>query len=146
MKNELSVFPDRRIFFGLIMIFLPRDDGDNDNVFWGSDNYKPPVWPCSPAEPRLLVSNVWTIFSPDLPNALHTRNILVVRASSSSKLFIKVSLQTVIWVRRVLDMGDIQNIGHEKHQVRVLGSGFSIRLETNYYSWLELLFLLQNSA
>ena len=145
--NELSALSDWRIFFGFIMIFPPCDDGDNDNVFWGSDNYKPPAWPCSPARPRLLDSNVWTIFSPDFPNALHTRNILVVRASSSSsKLFIKVSLQTVIWVCRVLDMGDIQNIGHEKHQVRVLGSGFGIRLETNYYSWLELLFLLQNSA
>ena len=107
---------------------------------------------CSPAHlprvwPRLPSLNVWTIFSPDFPNALHTRNILVVRASSSSSQAIHQRFTpdcdlSLPYSRH----GDIQNIEHEKHQVRVLDSGFRIRLETNYYSWLELLFPLENSA
>ena len=141
---------NKQTFFLLVFswyIFFPDD---SDNVFWGADNSK--LWPCSPAHlprvwPRLPSLNVWTIFSPDFPNALHTRNILVVRASSSSSQAIHQRFTpdcdlSLPYSRH----GDIQNIEHEKHQVRVLDSGFRIRLETNYYSWLELLFPLENSA
>ena len=111
---------------------------------------------CSPAHlarvwPRLPSLNVWTIFSPDFPNALHTRNILVVRASSSSSQAIHQGFTpdcdlSLPYSRHE----DIQNIEHEKHQVRVLDSGIALKPiiihDWNYYSRFKIQHRLRSSA
>ena len=91
------------LFVGARMIFSPDD---SDNVFWGADNSDHAhllTWPGSgPASP------VW-MFGPFLVRTFLMLSTHAIFWSSEHrhhhhKLFIKVSLQTVIWVCHIPDM------------------------------------------